>query len=72
MSESNVFKIKQYNYEIHNPKNLQKNLTKTKFEENLPPPVKEAGFFLCNDSIYHRCGYFKQCESFQFKVKSMI
>ena len=29
---------------------------------------KEVGFFSCNDCIYHRCGYFKPCKSFQFKV----
>ena len=34
------------------PKNLRKILTKAKFEENsLPPPVKEVGFFSCNDCI---------------------
>ena len=57
------------------PKNLGKILTKAKFEKNpLSPPVKEVGFFLCNDCVYHKCGYFKPCKSFQFKVnnKSMI
>ena len=57
------------------PKNLRKILTKGKFEENpLPPPVNIFGFFPCNDCIYHRCGYFNPCKSFQFKVnnKSMI
>ena len=56
-------------------KNLRKILTKAKFEENpLPPPVKEVGFFLCNDCIYHRCGYFRPYKSFQFKAndKSII
>ena len=56
-------------------KNLQKILTKWKFEENpQPPALKEYGFFSCNDCIYQRCGYFKPCKSFQFKVsdKSMI
>ena len=56
-------------------KNLRKILTKAKFEENpLPPPVKEVGFFLCNDCIYHRCGYFRLYKSFQFKAndKSII
>ena len=42
------------------PKNLRKVLTKVKFEENpLPSPVREVGFFLCNDCIYHRFRYFK-------------
>ena len=57
------------------PKNLRKILTKAKFEENpLPPPVKEVGFFPCNDCIYHRFGYFKPYKSFQFKAndKSII
>ena len=57
------------------PKNLRKILTKAKFEENpLLPLVKEAGFSLCSDSIYHRRGYFKLCKFFQFKAndKSMI
>ena len=57
------------------PKNLLKILTKAKFEENpLSSPVKEVDFLPCNDCIYHRCGYFKPCKSFQFKAnnKSMI
>ena len=57
------------------PKNLRKILTKAKFEESpLPPPVKEVGFYPCNDCIYHRCGYFKPWKPFHFKVnnKSMI
>ena len=57
------------------PKNLLKILTKAKFEENpLSSPVKEVDFLPCNDCIYHRCGYFKPCKSFQFKVNdnSMI
>ena len=56
-------------------KNVRKILTKAEFEENSQPPnVKEIGFFPCNDCIYHRCGYFKLCKSFQFKAtdKSMI
>ena len=54
-------------------KNLQKILTKAKFEVNpLPPPVKKGVMILSNDSIYHRCEYFKKCKSFQFKVKSMV
>ena len=53
------------------PKNLRKILAKAKFEENpLPPPLKEVEFFRCNDCIYHRCGYFKPCKSFQFKVNN--
>ena len=57
------------------PKNLRKILTKAKFEENpLPAPVKEVGFFPCNDCIYHKCGYFMPCKFSQFKAnnKSMI
>ena len=57
------------------PKNLRKIVTKAKLEKNpLPPPVKEVGFLLCNDCVYHRCGYFKLCKSFEFKLnnKSMI
>ena len=56
------------------PQHLQKALTKAKFEENPTPPDKEVGLLLCNDCIYHRCGCFKPCKSFQFKVhnKSMI
>ena len=54
---------------------LLKILTIAKFEENpLPLPVKEVGFFPFNDCIYHICGYFKLCKSFQFTVndKSMM
>ena len=54
-------------------RNLQKILTKAKFEEkSLPTPVKEVGFLPCNDCIYHRCGNFKPCKSFQFKANDKI
>ena len=69
------FQNKTVQLATRQPKNLRKILTKAKFEENtLPPSVKEVGFFSCNDCIYHRCGYFKPCKSFQFKVsnKSII
>ena len=69
------FQDKTVQLATRQPKNLQKILTKAKFEENpLPPPVKEVGLFPCKDCIYHRCGYFKPCKSFQFKLndKSMI
>ena len=63
------FQNKTVQLATKHPKNLRKILTKAKFEENpLPPPVKEVRFFPCNDCIYHRCGYFKPCKSFQFKV----
>ena len=69
------FQNKTVKLATRQPKNLRKILTKAKFEENPQlPPVKEVGFFPCNDCIYHRCGYFKLCKSFQFKAtdKSMI
>ena len=69
------FQNKTVQLATRQPKNLRKILTKAKFEENpLPSPVKEFGFFPCNDCIYHRCGYFKPCKSFQSKVndRSMI
>ena len=69
------FQNKTVQLATRQPKNFRKILTKAKFEENpLPPPVKKAGFFPCNDCIYRRCGYFKPCKSFQFKVsdESMI
>ena len=69
------FQNKTVKLATRQPKNLRKILTKAKFEENpQPPPVKEVGFFSCNDCIYHRWGYFKSCKSFQFKAndKSMI
>ena len=63
------FQNKTIQLATRQPKNLRKILTKAKFEENpLPTPVKEDAFFSCNDCIYHRCGYFKPCKSFQFKV----
>ena len=70
---NNVSEIKQYNQQLRNPKTSI--LTKAKFGENsLAPLLKEVGFFLCKDSIYHRCVFFKPCKSFEFKVnnKSMI
>ena len=55
------------------PKNFLKYLTKAKFEENpLTPPVKEVGFFPCNDCIYHRCGYLKSYKLFQYRVNSEL
>ena len=68
------FKLKRF-ARSRQPKNLQKIITKAKFEENPEPPfVKEVGFFPFNGCIYHRCGYFNSCKSFQFKAndKSMI
>ena len=70
---NNVSEIKQYIQQLRNPKTSI--LTKAKFGENsLAPLLKEVGFFLCKDSIYHRCVFFKPCKSFEFKVnnKSMI
>ena len=65
------FQNKTVQLATRQPKNLQKILTKAKFEKNtLPPPVKEDGFFLYNDCIYHRCGYFKPCRTFQFKANN--
>ena len=69
------FQNKTVQLATRQPKNLRKILTKAKFEEStLPPPVKEVDFFPCNNYIYHRCGYFKPCKYFRFKVndKSMI
>ena len=69
------FQIKTVQVATRQPKILRKILTKAKFEENtLPPPVKEVGFFPCNDCIYHRHGSFKTCKFVQFKVndKSLI
>ena len=69
------FQNKTVQLPTRQPKNLRKILINAKFEEDpLAPPVKEVGFFLCNDCIYYRSEYFKPCKSFQFKVnnKSMI
>ena len=66
------FQNKTVKLATRQPKNLRKILTKAKFEENpQPPPVKKVGFFPCNDCIYHRCGYFNSCKSFQFKANDM-
>ena len=63
------FQNKTVQLATRQPKNLQK-IT----ENPLPPHVTEVEFFPCKDCIYHRCGYFKPCKSFQFKVndKSII
>ena len=64
------FQNKTVQLATRQPKNLQKILTKAKFEESpLPPSVEEVGFFLCDDCIYHRFGYFKPRKPFQFKAK---
>ena len=65
------FQNKTVKLATRQPKNLRKILTKAKFERNpQPSPVKEVGFFPCNDCIYHRCGYFNSCKSFQFKANN--
>ena len=65
------FQNKTVQLAIWQPKNVREILTKAKFEENpLPPPVKEIGFFPCNDCIYHRSGLMKPCKSFQFKANN--
>ena len=69
------FQNKTVQLATRQPKSLQKILTKAKFEENpLPPPIKEVGYFPCNDCIYRRCEYFKSSKYFKFKAndKSMI
>ena len=57
-----MFSNKTVQLATRQPENLERILTKTKFEENCSPPaVKKVEFFLCNDCIYHRCGYLKLC-----------
>ena len=64
MSKNNVFKIKQYNQQLGNPKTHENFSQKQNLKKTLP----HSPHFPYNDCIYHRCGYFKPCKSFQFKA----
>ena len=52
---------------------LTETFTTAKFERSpIQKQIKQDGFFLCANCIYHKNGYFKECLSFSFKSNNKL